>query len=33
MIFMNETLDIYKIIGGVFIFSGVYFVTKKIQHA
>ena len=33
MIFMNETLDIYKIIGGIFIFSGVYFVTKKIQHA
>ena len=33
MIFMNETLDIYKIIGGVFIFSGVYFVTKKLQHA
>ena len=33
MIFMNETLDIYKIIGGIFIFSGVYFVTKKIKHA
>jgi len=33
MIFMNETLDIYKIIGGIFIFSGVYLVTKKIQHA
>lgn len=33
MIFMNETLDIYKIIGGIFIFSGVYFVTKKLHHA
>jgi drug/metabolite transporter (DMT)-like permease len=32
MIFMNETLDIYKIIGGIFIFSGVYFVTKKLNH-
>ena len=29
MIFMNETLDIYKIIGGVFIFAGVYLVNKK----
>ena len=33
MIFMNETLDIYKIIAAVFIFTGVFLVTKKIKHA
>ena len=33
MIFMNETLDVYKIIAAVFIFTGVYLVTKKIKHA
>ena len=33
MIFMNETLDLYKILGGLFIFTGVFFVTKKINHA
>jgi drug/metabolite transporter (DMT)-like permease len=33
MIFMNEKLDGYKIIAAVFIFIGVYLVTKKIKHA
>lgn len=32
MIFMNETLEIYKIIGAVLIFSGVFLVTKKIEN-
>lgn len=33
MIFMNETLDVSKIIAAAFIFTGVYLVTKKLKHA
>lgn len=33
MIFMNESLDLYKILGGLFIFTGVFLVTKKLKNA
>lgn len=32
MIFLNEVLQLYKVIAAVLIFSGVYFTNKQVQH-